>query len=259
MVRSSYFILRSKLQKNYIFKIRLFEKWFYCPANNLKLGINGYIFSRRENYEIFLRKYFKLKSESYFWDIGANSGFYSAFQLSQKNIFIRALEPEKNNFLLLKKNINQYKKNKDDRIKIFNLGLGSKDEKLSINSSNNDPGSLFLLKKLTSSDNKVEVTTLDKLIKLTGDKKVDCLKIDVEGMEYQVLLGAKETLKNYKPQIIIELIQKYLMRQNDLVSDIFDLLSELGYQGNKILYNGKLHEKSGFNGDGNYFFINLNL
>ena len=198
-MRSCYFLLRSKLQKDYIFKIKLFKSWFYCPANNFKLGVNGYLYSHREKYEISLGHYFTLKPESYFWDIGANIGFYNVFQLSQKNIFVRSVEPDKENFSILKKNLNQWKKNKVGNIKTFNLGLGYKEEKLSILSTNNDSGSLFLSNKLDSSKNQVKVTTLDKLIQLTGDKKVDFLRLMLRAWNI-ILVELRKRLRSINPK-----------------------------------------------------------
>lgn len=60
------------------------------------------------------------------------------------------------------------------------------------------------------------------------DDKIDLIKIDVEGYEYKVLLGAKETLKKYNPVIIIECFDKYFEKVNSL-------LNEYGYVKTKNL------------------------
>ncbi len=52
------------------------------------------------------------------------------------------------------------------------------------------------------SEIKVEQRTLDNL--LPSDYSVAFVKIDVEGAEYQVLKGAKETLKRTKPVVVFE-------------------------------------------------------
>lgn len=52
--------------------------------------------------------------------------------------------------------------------------------------------------------NKIRVTqgVLDEII--PPSLKIDLIKIDVEGAEYQVLLGAKRTLQTWKPWVIFE-------------------------------------------------------
>lgn len=51
---------------------------------------------------------------------------------------------------------------------------------------------------------KVQVETLDNLIKEQGLSKVDLIKIDVQGFESQVLQGAHSILQKYKPQLAVE-------------------------------------------------------
>lgn len=61
---------------------------------------------------------------------------------------------------------------------------------------------------------------------------VDLLKVDVEGWEYEVLLGAKETIKKHNPVLLIEFTggnsKKSLHKYN--VNDYYKLIDELGYK-----------------------------
>ena len=54
-------------------------------------------------------------------------------------------------------------------------------------------------------------------------KRVDLLKIDVEGFELDVLLGAENTIRQFKPRIIIETHSKELRKK------CHAFLSSLGY------------------------------
>lgn len=49
------------------------------------------------------------------------------------------------------------------------------------------------------------VTSLDAYLSANGVGRVDFIKIDVDGHELDVLSGAMRTLRNFKPQIMIEL------------------------------------------------------
>ena len=71
---------------------------------------------------------------------------------------------------------------------------------------------LILKKKQNSKMQKITVLTLDQFCKMQKIKKIDLIKLDVEGYEYMVLLGAKKIIKNIK-YIIIE-IQKNGMYKN---------------------------------------------
>lgn len=52
---------------------------------------------------------------------------------------------------------------------------------------------------------RVDIITLDDFLSDNYDiNRVDFIKVDVEGMEYEVLLGARECLKKYKPAVIFE-------------------------------------------------------
>ena len=74
----------------------------------------------------------------------------------------------------------------------------------------------------------VEMTTLDTEIKNIG--RIDCIKIDVEGYEMDVLNGAKEIINKHKPVIILEYSPVFYekLNQNDSI-DIFTFLLDTGY------------------------------
>ena len=49
----------------------------------------------------------------------------------------------------------------------------------------------------------VEMTTLDILVKQLGLKRLDLVKIDVEGFELDILKGAIETIKTFNPRFVV--------------------------------------------------------
>jgi FkbM family methyltransferase len=71
----------------------------------------------------------------------------------------------------------------------------------------------------------VEVRTLDSF----DLKNISIIKIDVQGFEKKVLMGAKETIQNNRPIIYIEIEEEQLKLYGDSEYSVFELLSEMGY------------------------------
>ena len=68
--------------------------------------------------------------------------------------------------------------------------------------------------KITENGEKIQVLKLDD-ISINDDRKVMGIKIDTEGEDYKVLLGAKNIIKNNLPDILIEVREenKLLIRE----------------------------------------------
>ena len=73
-------------------------------------------------------------------------------------------------------------------------------------------------------------------------KKVDLIKIDVEGHEYKLIKGAIKTIKTNYPLIICEIEQRH---SSISIYKTFRLIEKLGYQGN-FFKKGKLNKLNKF-------------
>jgi len=60
----------------------------------------------------------------------------------------------------------------------------------------------------------------------------DCnlIQLDVEGYEFEALLGAVETIKKYQPTICVETHERWLQRYDASPDEIQKLLENLGYE-----------------------------
>ena len=130
-------------------------------------------------------------------DIGANIGNHSVYFSSILKRDVFAFEPNKIARDILDKNIEL--NDLRNKVKVFQVGLGSEETQgsMDINTSNLGASRLNLVP-----NGDVAIKTLDSYI--TKNINVSLLKIDVEGFEIEVLEGAKETIKNNKPLIVIE-------------------------------------------------------
>jgi len=57
----------------------------------------------------------------------------------------------------------------------------------------------------------------------------DVMKIDIEGCEYQALLGAEGTIRNYQPMIFIEIHPKFLNMYQSDITDIVKFVDLINY------------------------------
>jgi hypothetical protein len=74
--------------------------------------------------------------------------------------------------------------------------------------------------------------TVDAIVSAQQLERVDLIKIDVEGHELQALAGAVETLRRFRPRILIEVFEETLRRQGASVEDVLGFLTGQDY----ILY-----------------------
>ncbi len=87
----------------------------------------------------------------------------------------------------------------------------------------NNPGSAFV-----SSEGDIPIR-LEKIDNLTLSGGLDFIKIDIEGHEYDALLGGSKTIGKYKPVIIFE-YNPQRIDANESGSNVISLLTEWEYR-----------------------------
>jgi FkbM family methyltransferase len=70
---------------------------------------------------------------------------------------------------------------------------------------------------------------LDDFIRTRELKRVDAVKMDVDGFECHVLGGARELLHKYRPQLIMELAPYVLTERGRSLDELVSLLRDAGY------------------------------
>lgn len=190
----------------------------------IPIEILNFGFYEKEEMDIVL----KLVEEGfYFYDIGANIGWYS-INIAKKveNIKIFAFEPIPKTYNYLKKNI---KLNNLSHIHTFNFGLSDEDNEFkfyyypegSVNAS---------LANLSERQSVEEVPcTVKKLDNFVQDKPIDFIKCDVEGAELLVFKGGLKSITKNKPIIFTELLRKWAFKFDYHPQDVVEMLMNLGY------------------------------
>ena len=171
---------------------------YYLEVFAKKLGGRG-IMSPNNNGEFkFLEEIVKSSesNEVCFFDGGANYGdhsmkFLSLCKLYKKQPILYSIEPFPKTFQKL-----------TDRIpvtngEVLNISLGNEKKKVKFYFNEEEPGSNsniphYYLNKSTT----VEQDTIDNIIEKKNIKKINFLKLDIEGFEWQGLQGTKEALKS---------------------------------------------------------------
>lgn len=154
-------------------------------------------------------------------DVGSNLGttilkFYNA----SANII--GFEPIPHLFRSLQETIRE---NEFKNVTVINKAVGDEEGFLKMTLSDNS--------SIISNNHKdyncitVPATTLDA--ELQKKEKIHLIKIDVEGFEWQVLRGAKNTLKKYHPQLLIELHPVFLKNYHVNINELLDYLENFGY------------------------------
>ena len=76
----------------------------------------------------------------------------------------------------------------------------------------------------------VEGCRLDDFVRSQKISRLDLMKIDVEGAEYKVLQGGQRVIREFKPVILLELLDKALRCQGSSAAQVTQFLLDLGYQ-----------------------------
>jgi len=171
-------------------------------------------------------------------DIGANLGWYTKLA-NLKGATCIAIEPEPNNFTLLQKNC-------DENNEFYNIcaGKDTTDIKLKLSKDNNFGD------HRTSIDGDItcKQNTIDNIV---GDRanKIRAIKIDTQGWEPNIILGAINTLKNVSDDclLIIE-YWPYGLHQNNFsqtaYDDLFNIFKSkpIYYPSSKLDYDLVKHD-----------------
>ena len=184
-------------------------------------------------------------------DIGSHAGSHTVlYKHINPDCEIYCFEPQSEMFNLLQHNVS---KNSFNNVKTFNKGVANVAMKSSMSKSVSDgdnagrnieygTGKRFNLGGLQigNGGEEIETMTVDSL----DLQSCDYIKIDVEGFEPLVLMGAEQTIKKFKPVILFEsnhkVISKEMAEKFGLlypVDSSFDILKSYGYKEIKLIDN----------------------
>ena len=176
-------------------------------TKNRASSTGNYYCGLAEYEEMAFIRHFMQQSNGIFLDIGANIGSYTVLALgSSKDNYAISIEPSAETVSLMRNNISI--NDMEQRCEIHNVGAGAAAGSASF--INNKDTVNRVLTDNESLENQedcvitIPIMTVDEIIQ---NRDVQVMKIDVEGLEYDVLVGAKDTLASPSLHaIIVELI-----------------------------------------------------
>ena len=164
-------------------------------------------------------------------DIGAHIGFFTLLfsKLVGPTGRVFAFEPEPRNLELLRQNVS-HNQCGNVSIRPFALGRTSGEQKLYLDRRNFGNMSLAS-ENITPSDREGEVAVSVKSLdaELAG-APLDFLKLDVQGAEGLVLAGARETLRERRPVILMEFWPYGLKNLGTEPREFLSELANFGYE-----------------------------
>ena len=234
----------------YLFGHKLLKSFnlFLVSIGYQALGINNPDRTYLKGDNILLTKLIKKidTKKNLFLDIGANIGLITKIVLDNtENLNVMCFEPQPQNF---KKLSEKYKNEK--RCKIFNYAVGSKIEnKIFFDWIKEGTGFASFYKdsverslrriygEVDRYSTKVDVITLDSI---QYENKIEFIKIDVEGHEFEVLKGARKSIDTHKPQYILLEFNEYNVESKVFLKDLIDFL--YNYKIFRVIPGGNILE-----------------
>jgi len=194
-------------------------------------------------------------------DIGVYRGVYS-YEMSKYSNLVHAFEPNPIIFKDINKNLKKIIKN----IRLYNFALSNKNEIINLNIPIRDKKynkknyeEYFQMGRATIHNmnkfDKFETFKVDakKLDAINFDNDISFIKIDVEGHETEVIQGSENTIKKFKPILLVEIEEKHNQKK---VSTTLNYIKSLGYnsfffENNRLKNTDNLDDLNLFN---NYIF-----
>jgi FkbM family methyltransferase len=210
--------------------------WLIAEAMRIR-GYNNYESDYVSGEKFFLTKILPKLSPTVCIDVGANVGEYSKGLLECTNAKVYAFEPVRQAY----ETLSLLKNNYPNRVIIERQGVGAKEERLPIFYNENATAHSSFSQEVqeipyvnSTASEEVDVISLDHYFGKI-DCPIDFIKIDTEGFEYEVLLGARELLLWRRPKAVQIEFNWHQLFKGKSVYTISKLLE--GYRAYQLLPN----------------------
>lgn len=167
-----------------------------------------------------------LDKDDVFIDVGSNVGLMTlaASSFVGSGGVVYSFEPYPETYQILSENLIL---NKTQNVRIYNLALGAESGKASIYSNmvvNRGSSSLLKPSHLDAKGEAVDIIALDEFIEKEEIKKIKMIKVDVEGWELEVFLGARKLLSSKAAPIICFEYSEDIVNRKAQKQDLYEYI-----------------------------------
>lgn len=184
-------------------------QWMEHPKN--KLVLNGRIAYQGKKQLAAVQRCKKTRVAI---DVGGHIGLWS-FNLAHWFETVHAFEPVAEHRECFEANIN------DPNVCLHAMALGAEPSSVSMATENGSSGNTTV-----AGAGDIQMITLDSM----ALREVDFIKIDCEGYEENVLKGARETIRECRPVLIVEQKRDMAARFGLRILGAVELLTDMGYK-----------------------------
>jgi FkbM family methyltransferase len=184
-----------------------------------------------------------LSPNATFIDVGAHIGYYSlkAATIIGPNGHILSIEPNPQTLPKLRGNIEA---SQADAVSVWPVACAQSESTLQFFAApESNTGESSLSKDNASQEGaaavsySVQARPLDAIVKEAKLDRIDVIKIDVEGAEFEVLKGAATILDSYRPVLVMELMPNQLKSMGTSMDEVNRYLVSHGYSLSRQLGN----------------------
>ncbi len=189
-------------------------------------------------------------------DVGANIGVFSLIMARRlPSGTVHAFEPSSYHVEKLKSNLSL---NPFRNVQTHALALSDRQHASRLNFppllldgflNNTGMASQFQFEHSSSKSEEIECVRLDDYAVSRGIVCFDLMKIDVEGAEMDVLLGAVESIQRNRPRVVMEINLNHLQYAGRRIDEVLDFWAALEYEVFRIDHDAnlsKVHSSADF-------------
>jgi FkbM family methyltransferase len=166
-------------------------------------------------------------------DVGANIGYYVLLEHRAVGPTgcVVAIEPAPRNAALLRENIAL---NALARVQVLDAAIGDRDGPGVLHiSSKSNWNSMLPIDGSSEGTVDVQMLRLDTVVERLGLERIDLVRMDLEGYETTVFRGMAETLRRFRPTLVMELHPRHVPVEE--LRELLSTLDGLGYVARHLL------------------------